>query len=79
MASDRRYRVDSDRLLGGEPRRQAPGHRRDWQTARAALERLAGWGRHREDRDQQHPDRTFRNRPGRHLDPTGSRPERDGR
>jgi hypothetical protein len=79
VASDRRYRVDSDRLLGGEPRRQAPGRRRDWQTARAALERLAGWGRHREDRDQQHPDRTFRNRPGRHLDRTGSRPERDGR
>jgi conjugative relaxase-like TrwC/TraI family protein len=79
VASDRRYRVDSDRLLGGEPRRQAPGRRRDWQTARAALERLAGWGRHREDRDQQHPDRTFGNRPGRHLDRTGSRPERDGR
>jgi AAA domain len=78
VASDR-FRVDSDRLLGGEPRRQAPGRRRDWQTARAALERLAGWGRHREDRDQQHPDRTFGNRPGRHLDRTGSRPERDGR
>jgi conjugative relaxase-like TrwC/TraI family protein len=79
VASDRRYRVDSDHLLGGEPRRQAPGRRRDWQTARAALERLAGWGRHREDRDQQQPDRTFPNRPGRHLDRTGSRPERDGR
>jgi conjugative relaxase-like TrwC/TraI family protein len=25
-----RHRVDPDRLLGDEPRRQAPGHRRDW-------------------------------------------------
>jgi ATP-dependent exoDNAse (exonuclease V) alpha subunit len=71
-----RHRVDPDRLLGGEPRRQAPGRRRDWQTARAALERLAGWGRHREDRDQRHPGRE---RPGRSLGRDFGRQERDGR
>jgi conjugative relaxase-like TrwC/TraI family protein len=76
LATDRRHRVDTERLLGGEPRRQAPGRRRDWQTARAALERLAGWDRHRQDRDQRHPDR---DRPGRHLDSTVGRQERDGR
>jgi len=76
-AADQRQRVDPERLLGGEPRRQAPGRRRDWQTARAALERLAGWDRHRDhrdNRDQRHPDR-----PGRHLDRTVGRHERDGR
>jgi hypothetical protein len=76
VADGQRHRVDPDRLLGGEPRRLAPGRRRDWQTARAALERLVGWDRHREDREQRHPDRE---RPGRHLDRIGSRQERDGR
>jgi hypothetical protein len=75
-AADRRHRVDPERLLGGEPRRQVPGRRRDWQLARAALERLAGWDRHREDRDQRPLDR---DRPGRHPDRTVGRPERDGR
>jgi conjugative relaxase-like TrwC/TraI family protein len=75
-AADRRHRVDPERLLGGEPRRQAPGRRRDWQMARAALDRLAGWDRHREDRDQRPLDR---GRPGRHPDRTVGRPERDGR
>jgi conjugative relaxase-like TrwC/TraI family protein len=75
-AADRRHRVDPERLLGGEPRRQAPGRRRDWQLARAALERLAGWGRHREDRDQRPLDR---GRPGRHPDRTVGRQARDGR
>jgi hypothetical protein len=75
-AADRRHRVDPERLLGGEPRRQAPGRRRDWQLARAALERLAGWDRHREDRDQRPLDR---GRPGRHPDRTVGRHERDGR
>jgi hypothetical protein len=79
VAAERRYQVDPERLLGGEPRRQAPGRRRDWQTARAALERLAGWNRHRPDRDQRHPDRAFPDRPGRHLDRTAGRHERDGR
>jgi hypothetical protein len=69
---DRRQQVDPDRLLGGEPRRQPPGRRRDWQTARAALERLAGWDRHRQERDQRHPDHDW---PGRRL----ARQERDGR
>ena len=76
VAAGQRHGVDPDRLLGGEPRRLAPGRRRDWQTARAALERLAGWDRHREDREQWHPERE---RPGRQLDRIGSRQERDGR
>jgi conjugative relaxase-like TrwC/TraI family protein len=76
LAADRAHQVDPDRLLGGEPRRQASGRRRDWQTARAALERLAGWGRHRDHRDQRHPDR---DRTGRHLDRIVGRQERDGR
>ena len=42
-----RHQVDPERLLGAEPRRQPPGRRRDWQAAQAALERLAGWSRHR--------------------------------
>jgi hypothetical protein len=69
-------RGDPGRLPGGDPRRQAPGRRRDWQTARAALERLAGWGRHRDHRDQRHQDR---DRTGRHLDRIVGRQERDGR
>jgi len=68
----RRHPVDPDRLLGTEPRRQAPGRRRDWQTARAALALLGGWDRHRDHRDQRHPDR---DRPGRQL----AGQERDGR
>jgi hypothetical protein len=50
MAATGRHRVDPGRLLGAEPRRQAPGRRRDWQSAWAALERLAGHHRHRDDR-----------------------------
>jgi len=69
VTAGQRHRVDPEELLGAEPRRQAPGRRRDWQTARAALERLAGWGRHR---DQRHP---THERPGRDL----GRQERDGR
>jgi hypothetical protein len=70
---DRGRRVDPERLLGAEPRRQVPGRRHDWQAARVAPEQLAGWGRHR---DQQHPN----------LDRLGctvgrdlGRQERDGR
>jgi hypothetical protein len=74
-AAGRRHQVDPERLLGAEPRRQAPGRRRDWQAARAALERLAGWGHHRDQRGQPHPDRADRNRPSR----VGGRQERDGR
>jgi hypothetical protein len=69
VTAGQRHRVDSEELLGAEPRRQAPGRRRDWQTARAALERLAGWDRHR---DQRHPNR---DRPGRSV----VHQERDGR
>ena len=79
MAAGQRHQVDPERLLGAEPRRQTPGRRRDWQAAQAALERLAGWGRHRHHRDQPHPDRADRDRPGRRLDRTVGRQERDGR
>jgi conjugative relaxase-like TrwC/TraI family protein len=48
VAADQRHRTDPDRLLGAEPRRQAPGRRRDWQQVRAALQRLAD--HHRGDR-----------------------------
>jgi conjugative relaxase-like TrwC/TraI family protein len=72
VAVGSRHQVNPERLLGSEPRRQAPGRRGDWQRARAALERLAGWDRHRDHRDQLHPDR---DRPGRSL----GRQERDGR
>jgi hypothetical protein len=75
LAAGQRHRVDPDRLLGDEPRRRAPGHRRDWQTARAALERLAGWNRHREDRNRRHLDR---NRSGRSFRHDLGRTERDG-
>jgi Nuclease-related domain len=47
-ADDQHHRVESNRLLGAQPRRQAPGRRHDWQAAQAALERLAGWSRHRD-------------------------------
>jgi hypothetical protein len=79
VAADRRYPVDPGRLLGAQPGRQAPGRRRDWQAAQAALERLAGWGRHRHDRGQPHLDRAAQEEPGRRLDRTGGRQERDGR
>jgi hypothetical protein len=59
VAADRRHRADPGRLLGAEPRRQAPGRRRDWQSAWTALEQLAGWGRHRDRRDQRHLDREW--------------------
>jgi conjugative relaxase-like TrwC/TraI family protein len=75
VAAGRRHPVDPERLLGAEPRRQAPGRRRDWRAAQAALERLAGWGRHRDYRDQPHPGRADRDRLGR----TVGRQERDGR
>jgi hypothetical protein len=72
--ADQRHRADLGRLLGAEPRRDRPGHRRDWQTARAALEHLAGWGRHH--RDQRHPEREH---PGRTVDRDLGRQERYGR
>jgi conjugative relaxase-like TrwC/TraI family protein len=70
-----RHRVDPGRLLDAEPR-QAPGRRRDWQAARAALERLTGWDRHGDHRDHRHPDRE---RPGRSAGRDLGRQERDGR
>jgi hypothetical protein len=79
MVVGQRHQVDPERLLGAEPRRQAPGRRRDWHTAQAALERLVGWSRHRPHRDQPHPDRADRDRPGRRLDRTVGRQDRGGR
>jgi hypothetical protein len=78
MESGQRHQVDPERLLGAEPRRHPPGRRRDWQAARAALERLAGWSRHRPHRDQPHPDRADHYRPGQRLDRTDGRQERAG-
>jgi hypothetical protein len=72
VPADQRHRVAPERLLGAEPRRQAPGRRGHWQAARTALERLAGSGRHR---DRLPPDRTSRERPDR----TVGRQECDGR
>jgi len=79
MVAGQRHQVDPERLLGSEPGRQTLGRRRDWQAAQAALERLAGWSRHRPHRDQPHPDRGDRDGPGRRLDRTVVHPERDGR
>jgi conjugative relaxase-like TrwC/TraI family protein len=79
MVVGQRHQAGPERLLGTEPRRQTPGRRRDWQAAQAALERLAGWSRHRHHRDQPNPDRADRDRPGRRLDRTVGRQERDGR
>jgi conjugative relaxase-like TrwC/TraI family protein len=71
--ADRGRRADPERLLGAQPRRDRPGRRRDWRTARAALEHLAGWDRHR---DHRHPDR---DRPGRTHSRDLGHQERDGR
>jgi hypothetical protein len=76
VAVRQRHQVNPEPLLGAEPRRQAPGRRRDWQTARAALERLAGRDRHHDHRDQLHSDR---DRSGRSLGRQLARQERDGR
>jgi conjugative relaxase-like TrwC/TraI family protein len=74
--TDHGRRADPGRLLGAEPRRDSAGRRRDWQAARAALEHLAGWGRHRSQRDQRHPDR---DRPSRTAGRDLGHQERDGR
>jgi hypothetical protein len=74
--ADRGRRADPERLLGAEPRRDTPGRRRDWRTARAALEHLAGWGRHRDHRDQRPPNHE---RPDRTVGRDLGRQERGGR
>jgi hypothetical protein len=71
-AADQRPRTTLGRLLGAEPRRHAPGRRRDWQAARAALERLADH-RHRDDRHRP------QERPGRLRGRDLGWAERDGR
>jgi conjugative relaxase-like TrwC/TraI family protein len=73
-AAEGRHRVDAGRLLGAEPRRDTPGRRRDWQTVRAALERLAD--HHRRGRDDRYRPLERADRPhGRDL----GRQDRDGR
>jgi conjugative relaxase-like TrwC/TraI family protein len=68
------HRVGPGRLLGAEPRRDAPGRRRDWRAAWAALERLADHHRRgREDRYHPHE------RTGRLRTRDLGRQERDGR
>jgi conjugative relaxase-like TrwC/TraI family protein len=74
--ADQRCPADPERLLGADPRRDAPGRRRDWQVARAALEHLAGWSRDREHRDHRPPNRE---RPGRTAGRDLGRGERGGR
>jgi hypothetical protein len=76
VAADQRHRADRGWLLGAEPRRDTPGRRRDWQVARAALEHLAGWGHHRDHRDQRP---AHRERPGRTVGRDLGHQERDGR
>ena len=68
------HRVGPGRLLGAEPRRDHPGRRRDWQSAWAALERLAD--HHRRGRDDRHRPRE---RTGRLQPRDLGRQERDGR
>jgi hypothetical protein len=79
VEADQRHRVNPERLLGAEPRRRAPGRRRDWQAAQVALERLGGWSRHRDHREQPHLDRAGRDRPGHRVDRAGGHQERDSR
>ena len=76
VAADQRHRAEAGRLLGAEPRRDRPGRRRDWQAARAAREHLAGWSRHRDHRDQRHPNLE---RPARTAGRDLGHQERDGR
>jgi conjugative relaxase-like TrwC/TraI family protein len=74
IAADRGRPSDRGWLLGAEPRRDEPGRRRDWRTARAALEHLADWSR--DHCDHRHPDRE---RAGRMLGRDLGHGERDGR
>jgi hypothetical protein len=76
VVADRGQQAEAGRLLGAEPRREHPGRRRDWQVARAALEHLAGWGRHRDHRDQRPPNLE---RPGRPVGRDLGRQERESR
>jgi conjugative relaxase-like TrwC/TraI family protein len=71
-AADQPHRATMGGLLGVEPRRDAPGRRRDWHGAWAALERLADHHRHRDDRHRP------QERPGRLRGSDLGRAERDG-
>jgi hypothetical protein len=72
--ADQRHRATLGRLLGAEPHRDAPGRRRDWHGAWAALERLAD--HHHRGRDDRHRPQE---RPGRLWGRDLGRVERDGR
>jgi AAA domain/TrwC relaxase len=74
VAAEGRHRVDAGRLLGAEPRRDTLGRRRDWQTVRAALERLADHHRRGRD-DRSRPQERAGRLPGRDL----GRQDRAGR
>jgi hypothetical protein len=73
-AGEDRHLLDVGRLLGAEPRRDTPGRRRDWQSAWAALQRLA---------DHHYRSREVRQRPleraGRLQSRDFGRQEHDGR
>jgi hypothetical protein len=73
VAVDQHHRAGQGRLLGAEPRRDAPGRRSDWHRAWTALERLTDHHRHRGDRHR------LSERPGRLGDRDSGRAERDGR
>jgi conjugative relaxase-like TrwC/TraI family protein len=79
VVAGQRHRVNPEWLLGAEPRRQAPGRRRDWQAAQVAIERLGGWSRHRDHREPPHLDRAGRDRSGHRVDRAGGHQERDSR
>jgi hypothetical protein len=68
------HRVGPGGLLGAEPRRDHPGRRRDWQSAWAALQRLAD--HHRGTREDRHRPQE---RTGRLRTRDLGRQERDGR
>jgi conjugative relaxase-like TrwC/TraI family protein len=73
-AADQRHRASLGRLLGAEPHRDAPGRRRDWHGAWAALERLADHHHHNHRDDRHHPQERPDRLRGRDL----GRAERDG-
>jgi conjugative relaxase-like TrwC/TraI family protein len=73
VAARERHQVDAGQLLGSEPRRDAPGRRRDWRQVRAALQRLVDQQHTRDERHRPHE------RTGRLHDRDRGRQERDGR
>jgi hypothetical protein len=56
-AASSEHSATAEELLGAEPGRSEPGRRRDWQQARAALERLAAHRERTRDPDHHRSDR----------------------